>query len=147
MHFFQSHYCSCCQWEGWCVLSTEHFMDFLCHQCVTAAFNQKGTTQQRNCYRSSNMDRCLVASNLGLHAPALLCISWCVDLTSIISVLLQECMEDKCESVAALGLQAIALLCEDDVLEFYAAWRVVHKALPKIPQQVCMLTPITSLSA
>ncbi|KAL0048382.1 hypothetical protein WJX82_001959 [Trebouxia sp. C0006] len=48
---------------------------------------------------------------------------------------IQECMEDKCESVAALGLQAIALLCEDDVLEFYAAWRVVHKVLPKIPQQ------------
>ncbi|KAL0024565.1 hypothetical protein WJX79_008006 [Trebouxia sp. C0005] len=48
---------------------------------------------------------------------------------------IQECVEDQCESVAALGLQAIALLCEDDVLEFYAAWRVVHKALPKIPQQ------------
>ncbi len=63
------------------------------------------------------------------------------------SIPLQECMEDKCESVAALGLQAIALLCEDDVLEFYAAWRVVHKVLPKIPQQVCMLTLMTVLLA
>ena len=63
------------------------------------------------------------------------------------SLSLQECVEDKCESVVALGLQAIALLCEDDVLEFYAAWRVVHKALPKIPQQVCMLTLPTLLLA
>lgn len=45
-------------------------------------------------------------------------------------------MEDPCEAVAALGLQAVALLCEDDVLEFYAAWRVVHKAFPKMPLQV-----------
>lgn len=45
-------------------------------------------------------------------------------------------MEDTCEAVAALGLQAIALLCEDDVLEFYAAWRVVHRAFPKLPSQV-----------
>ena len=45
-------------------------------------------------------------------------------------------MEDPCEAVAALGLQAVALLCEDDVLEFYAAWRVVHKAFPKMPSQV-----------
>ena len=52
---------------------------------------------------------------------------------------LQECVGDKCGSVAALGLQAIALLCEDDVLEFYAAWRVVHKALPKMPHQVGQL--------
>lgn len=48
----------------------------------------------------------------------------------------QECVEDECESVATLGLRAIALLCEDDVLEFYAAWRVVHKAYPKMPLQV-----------
>lgn len=53
---------------------------------------------------------------------------------------LQECVGDKCESVAALGLQAIALLCEDDVLEFYAAWRVVHRAFPKMPHQVSQLT-------
>ncbi|DBA89263.1 TPA: hypothetical protein ACH3X1_016403 [Trebouxia sp. C0004] len=58
---------------------------------------------------------------------------------------IQECMEDNCESVAALGLQAIALLCEDDVLEFYAAWRVVHKALPKIPQQELVAAEWVSL--
>ncbi|KAL3139450.1 hypothetical protein ABBQ38_003780 [Trebouxia sp. C0009 RCD-2024] len=48
---------------------------------------------------------------------------------------IQECVEDPYEAVAALGLQAIALLCEDDVLEFYAAWRVVHRAFPKVPSQ------------
>lgn len=39
-------------------------------------------------------------------------------------------------AVAALALQSIALLCQDDVLEFYAAWRVVQTALPKLPSQV-----------
>ena len=49
---------------------------------------------------------------------------------------LQECLGDDCAAVAALALQSIALLCQDDVLEFYAAWRVVQTALPKLPSQV-----------
>jgi hypothetical protein len=42
-------------------------------------------------------------------------------------------MSDKHPAVAALGLQALALLCEADELDFYGAWAVVHKRLPDIP--------------
>lgn len=34
----------------------------------------------------------------------------------------------------AIALDCIQLLCEADVLEFYAAWRVVHRALPRLPE-------------
>lgn len=34
----------------------------------------------------------------------------------------------------AAGLDCIALLCEADVLEFYAAWAVVHRRLPRLPE-------------
>lgn len=34
----------------------------------------------------------------------------------------------------AIGLDCIALLCEADVLEFYTAWRVVHRSLPRLPE-------------
>lgn len=50
--------------------------------------------------------------------------------------MVQECLGDGCAAVAALGLRCISLLCQDDVLEFYAAWRVVQAALPKLPPQV-----------
>ena len=36
--------------------------------------------------------------------------------------------------MVAAGLDCVALLCEADVLEFYAAWRVVHRALPRLPE-------------
>ena len=46
---------------------------------------------------------------------------------------LQECVGDESPAVAAVGLDCIALLCEADVLEFYGAWRVVHRRLPRLP--------------
>lgn len=38
--------------------------------------------------------------------------------------------------MAALGLQSIAHLCAEDTLDFYGAWRVVHQAMPTLPQHV-----------
>ena len=35
--------------------------------------------------------------------------------------------------ICAFGLQCIAHLCENDVLDFYKAWRVVHGYIPKMP--------------
>lgn len=53
---------------------------------------------------------------------------------------LQECLIDEAGQVAALGLQSIAHLCAEDTLDFYGAWRVVHQAMPTLPQHVswCM---------
>ncbi|KAI3425383.1 hypothetical protein D9Q98_009147 [Chlorella vulgaris] len=48
--------------------------------------------------------------------------------------LVQECLYDEAPAVQAAGLECVALLCEADVLEFYAAWRVVHAALPRLPE-------------
>ncbi|PRW05754.1 RST1 isoform X1 [Chlorella sorokiniana] len=48
--------------------------------------------------------------------------------------LVQECLADESPAVAALGLDCVAMLCEADVLEFYAAWRVVHRELPRLPE-------------
>ncbi len=42
-------------------------------------------------------------------------------------------MEDADDAVASLGLAAIADLCAVDALDFYAAWRVVHQRLPRLP--------------
>lgn len=47
---------------------------------------------------------------------------------------MQECLADESPAVVAAGLDCVALLCEADVLEFYAAWRVVHRALPRLPE-------------
>ncbi|KAL4447386.1 hypothetical protein ABPG75_004605 [Micractinium tetrahymenae] len=47
--------------------------------------------------------------------------------------LLQECLSDEAPAVQAIALDCIALLCEADVLEFYATWRVVHRQLPRLP--------------
>ncbi|KAL4440636.1 hypothetical protein ABPG75_003637 [Micractinium tetrahymenae] len=47
--------------------------------------------------------------------------------------LLQECLCDEGPAVQAIALDCIALLCEADVLEFYAAWRLVHRQLPRLP--------------
>lgn len=38
---------------------------------------------------------------------------------------LQQVVTDPDPGVASLGLQALALLCAADVLDFYTAWRVV----------------------
>lgn len=42
-------------------------------------------------------------------------------------------MEDPDDAVQSLGLAAIADLCAVDALDFYAAWRVVHQRLPRLP--------------
>lgn len=42
-------------------------------------------------------------------------------------------MSDKEPRVAALGLQALAAMCDADELDFYGAWAVVHKLLPDVP--------------
>ena len=55
-------------------------------------------------------------------------------------IFLQECLTDEAGQVAALGLQSIAHLCAEDTLDFFGAWRVVHQAMPTLPQHVswCM---------
>ncbi len=45
----------------------------------------------------------------------------------------QAAMEDADDAIACLGLAAIADLCAVDALDFYAAWRVVHQKLPRLP--------------
>lgn len=41
---------------------------------------------------------------------------------------LQQCISDAgCPAAAALGLEALGVLCEEDVLDFYKAWKVVHR--------------------
>lgn len=41
---------------------------------------------------------------------------------------LQQCIRDAdCPAAAALGLEALGVLCEEDVLDFYKAWKVVHR--------------------
>ncbi|KAK9839569.1 hypothetical protein WJX84_004141 [Apatococcus fuscideae] len=46
---------------------------------------------------------------------------------------IQAAMEDTDDAVSSLGLAAIADLCAVDALDFYAAWRVVHQRLPRLP--------------
>ncbi|KAG1676514.1 hypothetical protein FOA52_000057 [Chlamydomonas sp. UWO 241] len=45
----------------------------------------------------------------------------------------QDACVDKSHSVAALGLQSLAAMCEQDVLDFYKAWGVVARAHPRLP--------------
>ena len=45
----------------------------------------------------------------------------------------QECLEDPAPQVQALGLRCVALLCEADSLDFYAAWRFVQARFPALP--------------
>lgn len=47
---------------------------------------------------------------------------------------LQDCLCDEAPGVQAVGLDCVALLCEADVLEFYAAWRAVHRHAPRLPE-------------
>ncbi|GFR47066.1 hypothetical protein Agub_g8752, partial [Astrephomene gubernaculifera] len=47
---------------------------------------------------------------------------------------LQQCIRDcGCPPAAALGLEALGVLVEEDVLDFYAAYRVVHRWHPRLP--------------
>ncbi len=42
-------------------------------------------------------------------------------------------MQDEDDGIKALGLECISLMCADDTLEFYAAWRVVQRLMPTLP--------------
>ena len=46
---------------------------------------------------------------------------------------MQEALQDESDAVAALGMEAMSLLCEADTLDFYAAWRVVQQQFPTLP--------------
>ncbi len=45
-------------------------------------------------------------------------------LCSCVAARAQECLEDSSQAVVALGLSALARLCDTDLLDFYKAWRV-----------------------
>lgn len=47
---------------------------------------------------------------------------------------MQECLSDDAPAVQAAGMDCVALLCEADLLEFYAAWRVVQAVQPSLPE-------------
>lgn len=47
---------------------------------------------------------------------------------------LQSCLHDEHPGVVALALEALASLCEQDVLDFYKAWVVVQRIFPEVPQ-------------
>ena len=44
-------------------------------------------------------------------------------------------LNDEADEVAALGLQSIALMCEADALDFYAAWPIVCRIFPTLPRE------------
>lgn len=46
---------------------------------------------------------------------------------------LQDAIRDSSPAVCALGLQSLRSLCCADVLDFYKAWKVVHKFHPSLP--------------
>lgn len=48
---------------------------------------------------------------------------------------LQEMLTDEIDSVAALALESIALMCEADALDFYKAWPVVCSIFPTLPRE------------
>ena len=54
-----------------------------------------------------------------------------VDLLKPVQLLL----EDADDHVQSLGLNSIHSLCEDDTLDFYAAWRFLSKRFPALPEQ------------
>lgn len=48
---------------------------------------------------------------------------------------IQFLLEDPDDHVRALGFEAVHSLCEDDTLDFYAAWRFLSKRFPRLPGQ------------
>ncbi len=47
---------------------------------------------------------------------------------------IQDALQDSSPHVAALGLDALGRLCEDDAVDFYTAWRVVAGIHPRLPK-------------
>lgn len=48
---------------------------------------------------------------------------------------MQLLLEDSDDHVRSLGMESIHSLCEDDTLDFYAAWRFLSKRFPALPEQ------------
>jgi hypothetical protein len=48
-------------------------------------------------------------------------------------LLIQSGLQDSLPGVVALHLQSLCTLCEEDVVDFYTAWRVVRKLVPTRP--------------
>ncbi|KAL2649838.1 hypothetical protein R1flu_017966 [Riccia fluitans] len=65
----------------------------------------------------------------------------------------QACIESSDPIVLSLGLQSLAVLCKEDVIDFYTAWMVISKFFRKIPsnptvlQSLCMLLRYGALDA
>ncbi|KAL3702297.1 hypothetical protein R1sor_020319 [Riccia sorocarpa] len=65
----------------------------------------------------------------------------------------QACIESSDTVVLALGLQSLAVLCKEDVIDFYTAWMVIAKYFRKIPtnptvlQSLCLLLRYGALDA
>ncbi|GLI61002.1 hypothetical protein VaNZ11_003262, partial [Volvox africanus] len=51
----------------------------------------------------------------------------------LVSALQQAIRDPDCPAAAALALEALAVLAEEDVLDFYKAYRVVHRWHPSLP--------------
>eukprot|EP01025_Chloroclados_australasicus_P020234 TRINITY_DN212_c2_g1_i5.p1 TRINITY_DN212_c2_g1~~TRINITY_DN212_c2_g1_i5.p1 ORF type:complete len:1026 (-),score=120.84 TRINITY_DN212_c2_g1_i5:1003-4080(-) len=58
---------------------------------------------------------------------------------------IQQCLEDDDSTVQALGLQCLVNLCEDDAIEFYSAWRVVHRLFPSPPVSAAVFRKMVDL--
>ncbi|CAM6092766.1 unnamed protein product [Calypogeia fissa] len=65
----------------------------------------------------------------------------------------QACIESKDSVVVSLGLQSLALLCKEDLIDFYTAWLVISKLFPLLPshplvlESLCMLLRYGALDA
>ncbi|GAQ88025.1 ARM repeat superfamily protein [Klebsormidium nitens] len=46
---------------------------------------------------------------------------------------IQAAIQDPNPVVSALGLESLEVLCEDDAIDFYTAWRVVRRTFPTLP--------------
>ncbi|BFI25408.1 hypothetical protein MPTK2_1g20850 [Marchantia polymorpha subsp. ruderalis] len=65
----------------------------------------------------------------------------------------QACIESTTPAVRSLGLQSLAFLCKEDVIDFYTAWLVISKLFHTVPSEpivlesLCMLLRYGALDA
>eukprot|EP00850_Spirogloea_muscicola_P013945 SM000097S24798 [mRNA] locus=s97:283471:295374:+ [translate_table: standard] len=50
-------------------------------------------------------------------------------------LLIKAGLKSKANAILALSLQSIALLCQQDALDFYTAWKAVSAEMPMVPQE------------
>ena len=60
---------------------------------------------------------------------------------------IEECSTDPSGIVASFGLEAIGLLCHNDVLDFFKAWKVVQRWYPRLPDEAVLAKQWVSLLA